>query len=878
MTAYTCKMCGASLKISEGKTICKCDYCGTEQTLPHYIDDHRANLYERANHFRRNNEFDKATEIYEKILNGDTTDSEAYWSLVLCRYGIEYVDDPVAGKRVPTVNRAQFTSIFDDDNYKSALKYADLDQRKLYEAEANAINEIQKGILAISQKEKPFDVFICYKETDSNGRRTQDSVLANDLYHQLTQEGFKVFFARITLEDKLGTAYEPYIFAALNSAKVMVVLGTRPEYFNAVWVKNEWSRYLSIVRQSNGKKILIPAYRDMDPYNLPEEFSHLQAQDMSKLGFMQDLIRGIRKIVKADEPKPTPREAISGASVNVSALIRRAFLFLEDGSWNEADTYCEKVLDQDPENAYAYLGKMMVEMQIRKKTDLADCEKPFDDNNYYLKAIRFGDEAIVSELHGYIKHINERNEYNRQMAIYKKAITSMKEAKDPVKYRAAAEIFKSIPGFKDSDVLAKQCLEKAETCRKNGIYEHAVFRMKENSIAGYETAIKTFSAIPGWKDSDKLIKICQDRINTIKVKQKENRKSTSKILTITFVSLIILTVFSCLGCCVFGLIIEKQSYDDAKKYYKAGNYNEAITEFASISSYKDSESLLIECIAKVREELPKNSVADGEKHVVALQSDGTVVAFGNNDDGQCDVSDWKDIIAVSAGQKHTVGLMSDGTVVAVGCNDDGECNVSDWKNVIAVSAGQKHTVGLMSDGTVVAVGCNDNGECNVSDWNNIIAVSAGQNHTIGLKSDGTAVAIGKNDDKQCNVSDWTNIIAISAGNNHSVGLESKGTVVAAGKNDDYQCNTSDWKGIISISAGGNTTIGLKADGTVEVKGKNDQRKFDISDWTNIKEVVLGENHIIGLKSNGSIVAVGNDRDSSLELEKLQTLTGIKTKK
>ncbi|MBD4337184.1 TIR domain-containing protein, partial [Xanthomonas citri pv. citri] len=79
--------------------------------------------------------------------------------------------------------------------------------------------------------EDPFDVFICYKESDSSGRRTPDSVLANDLYHQLTAAGFKVFFARITLEDKLGTAYEPYIFAALNSAKVMVVLGTRAEYF-----------------------------------------------------------------------------------------------------------------------------------------------------------------------------------------------------------------------------------------------------------------------------------------------------------------------------------------------------------------------------------------------------------------------------------------------------------------------------------------------------------------------------------------------------------------------------------------------------------------------------------------------------------------------
>ena len=291
MTIFKCKMCGGTLEFTPGDTVAVCDSCGTKQTLPKLDDDRRANLYDRANHFRRNNEYDKAMGIYEQILAEDNTDAEAYWSLVLCRYGIEYVEDPSTHRRMPTVNRAQFTSVFDDDNYKSALHYADAAQKEVYASEAEAINEIQKGILAISQKEQPFDVFICYKETDANGRRTQDSVLANDLYHQLTQEGFKVFFARITLEDKLGTAYEPYIFAALNSAKVMVVLGTKPEHFNAVWVKNEWSRYLALVKNSGGKKMLIPAYKDMDPYDLPEEFSHLQAQDMSKLGFMQDLRR-----------------------------------------------------------------------------------------------------------------------------------------------------------------------------------------------------------------------------------------------------------------------------------------------------------------------------------------------------------------------------------------------------------------------------------------------------------------------------------------------------------------------------------------------------------------------------------------------------------
>ena len=181
MAIFKCKMCGGTIEFNEGDTIGVCDSCGTKQTLPRLDSDRKANLYDRANHFRRNNEFDKAMSIYENILNEDQSDAEAYWSIMLCRYGIEYVEDPATHRRVPTVNRAQFTSIFDDEDYKSALKNADALQRSIYEDEARTINEIQKGILEISAKEEPFDVFICYKETDANGRRTPDSVLATDL-------------------------------------------------------------------------------------------------------------------------------------------------------------------------------------------------------------------------------------------------------------------------------------------------------------------------------------------------------------------------------------------------------------------------------------------------------------------------------------------------------------------------------------------------------------------------------------------------------------------------------------------------------------------------------------------------------------------------
>ena len=294
MTIFKCKMCGGSLEINN-ETVATCEYCGTMQTIPRLTDDKRSNLYDRANHFRRNNEYDKATGIYEQILAEDTSDSEAYWSLVLCKYGIEYVEDPKTHKRMPTVNRVQLTSILDDENYKCALKYSDTEQKKVYEEEAKVINKIQKNILEISEREEPYDVFICYKESDDKGQRTNDSVMAQDIYTQLEQEGLNVFFARISLEDKLGSAYEPYIFAALNSAKVMLVVGTKPEHFNAVWVKNEWSRYLIHVNEGENKT-LIPVYAEMDPYDLPVEFSHLQAQDMSKIGFMQDLVRGVKKL------------------------------------------------------------------------------------------------------------------------------------------------------------------------------------------------------------------------------------------------------------------------------------------------------------------------------------------------------------------------------------------------------------------------------------------------------------------------------------------------------------------------------------------------------------------------------------------------------
>lgn len=364
MSVFKCKMCGGTLEVRENESVCVCDFCGTQQTIATTQDEALQGLFNRANILRMKSEFDKAESLYEKIIQTKPDEAEAYWGLILCRYGIEYVEDPKTFKRIPTCHRTSFDSVIADADYKAALKYADMAQRAIYEAEAKEIDRLQKEILALSQKEDPYDVFICYKETDESGRRTPDSVIANDIYHQLTQEGFKVFYAAISLENKLGSAYEPCIFAALNSAKVMLAVGTKPEYFNAVWVKNEWSRYLKLMK-TDRSRILIPCYRDMDAYELPEEFAHLQAQDMSKIGFINDLVRGIKKVVKTDEPKAAAKETVgvSPVSANAAPLLKRAFMFLEDGDWAKADDFCEQVLNLDPENAQAYLGKFLVSVK-----------------------------------------------------------------------------------------------------------------------------------------------------------------------------------------------------------------------------------------------------------------------------------------------------------------------------------------------------------------------------------------------------------------------------------------------------------------------------------------------------------------------------------
>ena len=373
MAIIKCKMCGGDLILEEGSNVAECEYCGSRQTVPSADNEKKLNLFARANRLRANNEFDKASGVYESIVADFPEEAEAYWGLILCKYGIEYVDDPGTGKKIPTCHRSSFDSVMDDPNFELVMENAEPIARRVYREEAKQLEELRKGIIEVSSKEEPYDIFICYKETDDKGDRTLDSVLAQDVYDMLTENGYRVFFSRVTLEDKLGVEYEPYIFAALNSAKIMLAFGTDYDYYNAVWVKNEWSRFLQLIAKGE-KKTLIPCYKNIDAYDMPKEFAKLQAQDLGKVGANQDLLRGIKKILPMEGKQAAFAEGHQALNTNgptAATQVYRGQQSLEDKNWDGATAYFDKALDINPKCAEAFWGKALAAVHCVSNSEFA---------------------------------------------------------------------------------------------------------------------------------------------------------------------------------------------------------------------------------------------------------------------------------------------------------------------------------------------------------------------------------------------------------------------------------------------------------------------------------------------------------------------------
>ncbi len=313
---------------------------------------------------------------------------------------------------------------------------------------------------------------------------------------------------------------------------------------------------------------------------------------------------------------PKVVERVSVTSDNFPSILDRIDLFLEDEKWDSAASYCEAALDYAPKSADVYLRYLLADLKVSRTENLAKCKESFTENEHYNKTLRFADQDLSDKLRNINIQIDERNENARLIGIYNSAVSAMNAANTESAFKAAAETFKTIPGFKNADSLAEQSLDKAEVCRKDAIYASAKAKMTGDKTDGYEAAIKEFGTISGWKDADEQIYACRRKIEEIKVKEEADRlererqaeqkriaaeKAAKKLKKIAAV--VTPVVVACIAFVIVltTVIIPNAKYNSALDLYNAGKYEEAITAFTALNGYKDSEAQIIRCETAIKD-------------------------------------------------------------------------------------------------------------------------------------------------------------------------------------------------------------------------------------------------------------------------------------
>lgn len=535
-----------------------------------------------------------------------------------------------------------------------------------------------------------------------------------------------------------------------------------------------------------------------------------------------------------------------------SPLLRRGGIALKDKEWKKAAQFFDRVLNTDPENAEAYLGLVMAEAELSSQFYFEEAYT--DPDNYFQISnnnFRHAKEYAGPELNAWFEWLEKQKKAKREREVVEAKMEQERREAEAEERRQQESAKKYASAREHEQVVCDE--EKSDDLYAAVNVLHA--------------AAQEFRCLGPYKDSLQRAEACEQRAIRLAEKAKavviaqieqeqiaaEERAARNKKVGIIVIA--IMAVIAIIVVIVTQIIIPASKYREAESLLISSDTVGAAMTFGAAGNYQDAQE---RSLTLWNELTVRDTISAGQNHTVGLRSDGTVVAVGNNGSGQCDVLDWKNIVAVAAGSFYTVGLHTDGTVVATGQNKYGECNVSNWKNIaaVAVAEGGSHTVGLHTDGTVVATGANEYGQCNVSRWKNIVAVAAGGSYTVGLCADGTVVAVGKNDDGQCNVSNWKNIAAVAAGGSYTLGLSIDGSVVIAGS--ELYRSVSDWKNIVAITAGYRSIVGLKSDGTVIVRCLVNYGQSAVSNWENIVAISAASSFTVGLCTDGTVVAVGEN--------------------
>lgn len=375
---FKCPSCTGEMDIiSDG--LGQCSYCGSKHPLPKSFESQ----LNRANKLRQEEmRFDEALDLYKQIVSEDADELEAHWGAVLCRFGIEYVEDEPRRFK-PTCHRTMETSIFEDVDYRIICEKASPEQMEIYGEQAKMIDTIQRKILAFQTTADPYDIFLSLKVTDDNGNKTVEREIAMRLYDQLSDK-YRVFFSEVSLKSEYaGEDYEAVIYSALRSSKVMVLIADNVYNMKAKWVRNEWSRYLRMLNSDKEKKIICLVRKDMiDDDQFPIEFAAKEHLFIGDIGYETDLLHNIDAYFKrirksSDTGKSSVKGDLVGERDRNIILAENAF---RQKDFERAKQAAHEATVQDADFAKAYWYRLLATVEcgpddiIKAKVDLTQYE------------------------------------------------------------------------------------------------------------------------------------------------------------------------------------------------------------------------------------------------------------------------------------------------------------------------------------------------------------------------------------------------------------------------------------------------------------------------------------------------------------------------
>lgn len=388
-----CRICGnpvsSGVEASIGDE--SCVSCGASVFHPK-SDGKKLN---RANYLRTIFDFERAALFASEEIEENPEDPEAYWNRLLCTYGVKYLKSNSTRTPVCHVNTTKIQPLTDNTDYKSALYYSEQEAHADYELAGRAICEAVEVANAIFANPVKYDVMVCSKECDN----PDDDLQAEKIYQRLKSLELSVFYAPVTLKDMDETEKAAHLMSAIENCRVMVACfnneaDCRDGKMNFI-VRSYFESLSTPLTAEDGtalERAILPVIRSeaISFQDLPEELVWLdEGYDMCEMEFLREIADKVESILRPESASVDPETIVTATAANKENLVKRAYLFIEDGEFETANSYFEKILDIDIEESRAYIGKLLCEFELTSEEQLASLPMPIDNDKNYIKAIRF---------------------------------------------------------------------------------------------------------------------------------------------------------------------------------------------------------------------------------------------------------------------------------------------------------------------------------------------------------------------------------------------------------------------------------------------------------------------------------------------------------